>query len=261
MVDTNPLTAKPPQEVPLKNAPLVRVIAQVMFSPIVSIEKKDFVGSFQEAIRDKYPILQPQQTHSFAFSPQGIVPIAPQVTWRFLNTTASWRVSLAPNFVALETTAYLSRSDFLERLQSILTAVNEAFHPDVQRFGLRYIDRLVGQNLTDISSLVKPEIAGIAAADFTHQTINESLFIMPDGEEKITARWGLIPTGVTFDPDAIEPIAEASWILDLDMSLAKNREFSVEGLIKEGNYFSERLYTFFRWAIQDEFLRRFGGEL
>ena len=70
MVNYNPLTAQPPEEVPLKDAPLIRVIAQVRFPPILSIEKKDFVGSFQEAIREKYPILQHEQTQTFVFGLQ-----------------------------------------------------------------------------------------------------------------------------------------------------------------------------------------------
>lgn len=265
MVNTNPLIAQPPKEVPLKKAPLIRAIAQVRFPPILSIEKKDFVGSFQEAIREKYPILQPEQTQSLVFGSQGVVQIAPQVTWRFVDTTDSWRVSLAPNFVALETTAYSSRSDFLERLKSVLIAINDSFNPQIiERFGLRYIDRLVGEDAKDISLLVQPEIAGIAATDlreYIHQNINESLFIIPDGGEQIIARWGLIPAGGTFDPDALEPINEPSWILDLDMSLSQNRKFSIEELMSESQRFAERIYTFFRWVVNDEFLRRFGGEL
>ena len=265
MVNFNPLTAPPPEEVPLKDAPLVRVIAQVIFPPILSIEKKDFVGSFQEAIREKYPILHPEQTQALVFGPQGGLQPSLQVTWRFVDITDDWRVSLAPNFVALETTAYSSRSDFLERLEYILVAFNESFKPQIiERFGLRYIDRLVLQDTKELSSLVRPEIAGIAATEFgehVHQTINESLFMIPEGNDQIIARWGLMPIGATFDPGAIEPIAEPSWILDLDMSLSGNREFSVEALRIESRRFTERIYTFFRWAITDDFLRRFGGEL
>ena len=265
MVNYNPLTAQPPEEVPLKDAPLIRVIAQVRFPPILSIEKKDFVGSFQEAIREKYPILQPEQTQTFVLGPQGVVQPTFQVTWRFIDTAGSWRVSLAPNFMALETTAYSSRRDFLERLEHLLIAFDKSFNPKIiERFGLRYIDRLIGPDLQNISSLVKPEMAGLMAAEFReyiHQTVNESLFVLPNRGEKIIARWGLIPGGATFDPDAIEPVAEASWILDIDMSLSKNREFCIEELISEGRCFAERIYTFFRWAVKDDFLRRFGGEL
>jgi uncharacterized protein (TIGR04255 family) len=267
VVNTNPLIAQPPQEVPLKDAPLVRVIAQVRFPPILSIEKKEFVGSFQEAIRETYPILHLEQTPGLVLGSPGIVETAPQLTWRFLDTTNSWRISLAPNFLAIETTAYSSRSDFLKRFKNALQALDENFKPKViERFGLRYIDRLVGQELEDISLLVKPEIAGIVATEFRkyiYQTINESWFIIPDGDEQIiAARWGLMSADVTFDPNAIEPIDEPSWILDIDMSSkSKNREFSVEALISEAQNFAERIYTFFRWAVQDEFLRRFGGKL
>ncbi len=265
MVNYNPLTAQPPEEVLLKDAPLIRVIAQVRFPPILSIEKKDFVGSFQEAIREKYPILQPEQTQTFIFGPQGVVQPTLQLTWRFIDTADSWRVSLAPNFMALETTNYSSRRDFLERLEHLLIAFEQSFNPQIiERFGLRYIDRLIGQDLQDISSLVKPEIAGLMGAEFIediHQTINESLFVIPNKGEEIIARWGLIPGGVTFAPDAIEPVAESSWILDIDMSLSKNREFCIEELMSEGRCFAERIYTFFRWAVKDDFLRRFGGEL
>lgn len=265
MVNFNPLTAPPPKEVPLKDAPLIRVIAQVRFPPILSIEKKDFVGSFQEAIREKYPILQPEQTQTFVFGPQGAVQPTLQLTWRFIDAADSWRVSLAPDFMALETTAYLSRRDFLERLENVLIALKKSFDPQIiERFGLRYVDRLVGQDLQDISLLVKPEILGMMAAEFRgdiHQAINESLFVIPKTEEQILARWGLMPASVTFDPNAIEPIAETSWILDLDMSLSKNRGFSIEALMSEGQRFAERIYTFFRWAVEDEFLRHFGGQL
>jgi uncharacterized protein (TIGR04255 family) len=261
----NPLIDPPPKEVPLKNAPLVRVIAQVRFPPILSIEKKEFVGSFQEAIRDTYPILQPERTQGFAVDRQGNVQTLTQVAWRFVDATGNWRVSLSSNFVALETTAYSSRTKFLERLDKIVTALNENFNPTIiERFGFRYVDRLIDRDLMDISLLVKPEIVGIASADFKddiHHNINESLFILPDEKGQILARWGMVSAGTTFDPDAIEPIDKSSWILDLDMSLSKNREFSVEALMEEAKQFSERLYTFFRWAVEDEFLRRFGGEL
>jgi uncharacterized protein (TIGR04255 family) len=267
VVNFNPLTAPPPKEVPLKKAPLIRVIAQLRFPPILSIEKKDFVGSFQEAIRASYPILQPEQTQSFAVSSQGLVPIAPQVTWRFLDKIDSWdwRVSLASDFVTLETTAYLSRRDFLERLKNILVALDQSFKPaSVERFGLRYIDRIIGQNFQDISSLVKPEMAGMMAVDFRehiHQTINESWFMVPGGGKQMVARWGAIPAGATFDPGAIEAVAEPSWILDLDMSVSENRDFRVEELMSEAQHFAERIYTFFRWAVKDDFLQRYGGEL
>ncbi|WP_250124937.1 TIGR04255 family protein [Chroococcidiopsis sp. CCMEE 29] len=265
VVNTNPLIAKPPEEVPLKSAPLVRVIAQVRFPPILSIGERSFVGHFQEAIREKYPILQPEQTHGLILGPQGLMQTEPQVIWRFADTSGNWRVSLASDFISLETVAYSSRSDFLNRLKNVLLALDIHIKPQiVERFGLRYIDRLVSQEMKDISKLVRPEIAGILATEVgknVHQTINESLFNLPEGQEQIIARWGLLPANATIDPAAVEPIAEPSWVLDLDMSLSTQRAFSVEGLVSEAWRFAERIYTVFRWVVNDDFLQRFGGEL
>jgi uncharacterized protein (TIGR04255 family) len=44
------------------------------------------------------------------------------------------------------------------------------------------------------------------------------------------------------------------------MSLSKQRDFDVEELLNEAQRFAERIYTFFRWAVTDEFLQHFGGE-
>lgn len=265
MAISNPLIDKPPQEVHLKNAPLVRVIAQMRFSPILSIEKKDLVSSFQEAIREKYPTLKPEQTQNLIFSPQGLVKSEPQITWRFIDLTNSWRVSLASNFLALETTAYSSRSDFLQRLEKVVIALHQTFNlTTIERFGLRYIDRLVGQDIENLSSFFRSEMTGLMSSelrDDIQQTINESVFNIDNQGRHIIARWGLVPPNQTFDPDAIEPIAQKSWILDLDMSLSKEREFSTLTVMEEAKQFSERLYTFFRWAVTDEFLNHFGGEL
>lgn len=265
VVNTNPLIAKPPKEVPLKPAPLVRVIAQVRFPPILSIAERSFVGHFQEAIREKYPILQPEQTQGLIFGPQGLIQTEPQVIWRFADADGNWRVSLASDFISLETVAYSSRSDFLERLENVLLAVDKHIKPQiVERFGLRYINRLVSQEMKDISKLVRPEIAGILATELgenVHQTINESLFNLPEGQEQIIARWGLLPANATIDPAAVEPVTEPSWVLDLDMSLSTQRPFSVEGLVSEGQRFAERIYTVFRWVVNDDFLQQFGGEL
>ena len=50
-----PLEGPPPPEVPLADSPLVRVIAQVRFPLIASVEKRDFIAPFQEAIRKNCP--------------------------------------------------------------------------------------------------------------------------------------------------------------------------------------------------------------
>jgi uncharacterized protein (TIGR04255 family) len=265
-INTNPLTAPPPPEVPLTDTPLVRVIAQLRFPPILSIDNKDFVASFQEAIREEYPILQPIQSQSLILSADNSQTSAIlQTTWCFLDTSHNWRISLANNAVTIETIKYTSRKEFLARLKTLLTSVHSKFHlSQVDRFGMRYIDRVSGKNLKEISQLIRPEMAGIVSTDlqeYMQQVLHESLFLLPLQEAQIAARWGKIPGNFTFDPYSIEAITEPSWILDLDMSSTKEQEFSIDFLMQKAHDFTERLYTFFRWVVNDEFLRRYGGEL
>jgi uncharacterized protein (TIGR04255 family) len=265
--DDNPLVAVPPQEIPLSEAPLIRVIAQVRFPVILSIEGSSFVAAFQEKIRAQYPILQPEQTRNFVISSQGLESSFSMV-WRFIDKTEKWRVSLTSNFLTLETTDYLSRSDFLQRFRDILIATDIHIKPQVlERLGLRYIARLKGQEVEQLKDFVRPEVSGVLAsniANYVEQTITDSFFNLPDRRGQIHARWGCLPANSLIDPIAIEPITEPSWILDLDMfttPFANIKEFDVEVMMEDANYFAERLYTFFRWAVTEHFLCHFGGEV
>lgn len=257
----DPLVAPPPAEVPLKDAPLVRVIAQVRFPAILAIEQRDFVAPFQEALRATYPVLRQEQTQGLLLSPTGVAQAKPQIAWRFSDVAGHWRVSLTPEFLALETTRYTSRSDFFQRLLAVVEALDEHASPKViDRLGVRYIDRITGAAVDDIGDLVRAEVRGItgtiAAAHATH-ALSESMFQLPDA--RVIARWGQLPAGATVDPAAIEPAPEKSWILDLDMFSAAPMPFSVDHVVLEAQRFAERIYTIFRWAVTTDFLTRYGG--
>jgi uncharacterized protein (TIGR04255 family) len=93
------------------------------------------------------------------------------------------------------------------------------------------------------------------------QSLSESLFVVPDTRAHLLARWGQIPPNRTVDPAAIEPVETQSWILDLDMFSVESRRFNIEELMTEARTYAERIYTLFRWAVTDEFLRQYGGKI
>jgi uncharacterized protein (TIGR04255 family) len=256
----NPFSAPLPPEVELHEAPLVRVIAQLRFPLVVSIENQDFIAPFQEAIRMNYPILRLEQAQELMIGPSIMAPVG-RAIWRFSNTEDNWRVSLSSNFMALETTAYTSRSAFLARFKDLLAALYEHIKLKVvDRLGLRYIDRVTYPALDDIAMLVRKEVLGVigtSLADKAYLSMSETIFDLQNAQ--LLARWGTLPRNATVDPSALEPLDEASWILDLDMFSTNARSFDVEKLLHETRLFSERLYTFFRWAVTDEFLQRYKG--
>ncbi len=258
----DPLVAPLPAEVPLKDAPLIRVIAQLKFPEILSVEQREFVAPFQEAIRSTYPVLRQEQTQSILLGPGGVAQGRSQVAWRFGDAEGHWRVSLTPDFLALETTKYASRSDFFDRLKAVALALDEHIEPaQLDRLGVRYIDRITGVDVDDIKKLVRPEVRGIVgtiAADHAAHALSESLFEIEDA--RLLARWGCLPAGATVDPAAIEPATEKSWILDLDMFSVAPAPFVVDRVFERARQYAERIYTVFRWSVTDEFLVRYGGK-
>lgn len=260
--ELDPLASPPPIEVPLPQAPLVRVIAQVRFPIIVSIEKKDFIAEFQEQVRADYPVLRIEQARRLVLDSRGTAEEQPTLIWRFHDAGGSWRASLAPDFVALETEAYDSRDDFLARLERLLRALDRTIDPRVvDRLGIRYVDRVTGGNLVRLPELVRDEIVGVTSlCAHTKHSLSDSLFVLPDGSGNLAVRWGLLPAHGSTDPTTIEPIDEPSWILDLDCYAQESRTMDVDALIAQARGFSERIYTFFRWVVNDEFLRAYGGQ-
>ncbi len=262
----SPLSRTVPEEIHLKHAPLVSVLAQLRFPAQPGFDQRETVAPFLEALRDRYPVVREETVRGIVFQPlQSVDPtkaIEPKgwTIWRLFDLESRWRVSLARDFLALETsTAYVSHNDFIDRLKSILETFPDSLRPPViDRFGLRYVDRLKEPALHRITEFVRSELLGVLStvdAARVTQTFSESVFdVAPD---RLFARWGQLPSNASYDPGTLVPIAEPSWVLDLDMSRETTRPFNVEILVNDARVYAERIYTFFRWAIKPEFLKYF----
>lgn len=263
----DPFEGQLPTEVPLPEAPLVRVLAQVRFPTIASIERADAVGPFQEKIRAQYPFLRQDRVQNITLAPLLAPAMEPPTSiWRFTKENAlaseDWTIALTKDFVALEAKRYTSRDDFMSRLKDVLAAIKDTFQPPaVDRIGVRYIDRIQGQDVVDIQRLVQGHALGVigtpVGSHIKQHAVTDTVFSVDGGE--IRARWGRLPPHSTIDPVAIEPIGVESWILDLDASTSEKVDFDPDVIVKRARYFAERIYAFFRWSVTDQFLLRFGG--
>jgi uncharacterized protein (TIGR04255 family) len=256
----------PVQEVPLRHAPLVSVIAQVRFPPVMSIQADPgFVAPFQEALRSDYPIMRQERQLQVLIGPTGGLPQDAGVILRFEQQDLdSWQVTLAPTFVSLSAKCYSRRSDFLARLTVILHSLESWLGPKVcDRIGVRYVDRLHGEQLTQLSKLIRPEVLGMGGVapnegvEVVH-TLADALFRLDDTSE-LRSRWGLLPARATYDP-GIEPVNETSWVLDLDHYTAGQEDFDLATITNKAATFCDRIYRFFRWSVTDDFLDTFGAE-
>lgn len=260
----DPLTDPPPEEVALARAPLVRVIAQIRFPEVLAVALDEFVAPFQEEVRSKYPVLTQGQAQQTIFDPSGSISTRREKVWRFTNFENSWTASLSPTFLALETNSYTSRTDFMVRFREVVTALLEHIRPArVDRLGVRYIDRITGEAMDQIRFLIRAETCGISGLPQLGQpefSITENKFNLP--QATLIARWGQLARNVGLDPLTIPAMDSPNWILDLDMSTLDHTSVNVdvEAITTRAQSFSERIYTFFRWVVTDDFLTFYGGE-
>ena len=271
MTEPLPLNPTPTSEVPLPRAPLERVLAQARFPPILAIRDPDKVAVLQEALRETYPNLSQDQVHSIELSGGETPNIRQGLIWRLADREKNpdWRVSLGVDFVALETSSYDSRDDFLGRLRAVLSAVEQAFKPaSATRLGLRYIDRLTDEAVDRVDELIRPAVLGIirpsedpesVLGDSVIHLMTEAQFLVQDGA-RVQGRWGQLPAHATSDPHALEPVAKPSWVLDLDMFTTESQPFASEELLTTATGFAKCLYWLFRQMVTEEFLKFYGGE-
>ena len=257
----------PAPEVPLPGSPLVFVIAQVRFERVASIGSENFIAGFQEEIRSAYPLMRREQQAAVLVGSDGQITTAESGhLWRFDERPEGWQVTLAPDFVALSTNRYTRRHDFLDRLKEVLVAAQRELGVRYcERLGIRYVDRVTDPGLlARLQELVRPEVLGTVAADPGVEGVQlihgfaDTTYQLPDGVE-MHGRWGLLPAKATFDP-AIAPADSRSWVLDVDAYTRESVAFDPTALEARAASACERIYRFFRWAVQDEFLVAHGGQ-
>ena len=264
-----PLTSAPPSEVHLPNAPLTKVICQVRFPSILAIRDPDKVSILQEMLRDSYPNLTVDRTQNVDLSTGQAPRVSAEFIWRLASKghPPHWRVSLGVDFVALETTSYTSRAEFINRFDTVIHSLHATFRPtDATRIGLRYIDRLTDDAVDRVGELIHPKVLGILQTDdgtlrslgaAAVHVLTEARFVANEGH--IQARWGKVPQNTTYDPVALEPIGKPSWVLDLDMFTPTSEAFIRTSIKQKTESFAERIYAVFREIVTDEFLRYYGG--
>lgn len=258
----NPLVDPPPAEVKLVRAPLFLVVTQFRFAPIIKIEDPSYIASFQEQVRGEYPMLAREQLNLNLPLGDGAPSMNNiRTTWRMTSIDGAWRLILSQDFVALETIAYLSRADFLERWKRILGAFAENIHGVAGlRYGLRYVNRIEGSDLVGrIPELVRKEALGVASLlPPAGVSLTESVFKVAEGA--MLARWGFLPANTTHDM-AIAATPNPSWVLDYDLfvdGIQSGVPLGIDDVLRKANEFCHRGYAFFRWMTTPSFLDAFG---
>jgi len=264
--DFGPFNSVPTTEVHLRAAPLVRVLSQVRWDELTEFNDgfSEKAARFARLLESEYPIAAQETEVRFDVTPNGVSQHAGATIHRFSSPDESWRVYFSPTYLTLETSAYRSRKDFLERLRAVLESLElVAKIPRFIRLGFRYVNRVHdADDYAMLPTLVKPQmlagrdIPGLDEVQIAH-TLSETLFI--GKTHNLLAKWAILPPNGSMDP-TIEGVETESWVLDLDTYSESKEAFSAGSVVTKARELADGGHAFFRWAVTNEFIRQFGGE-
>jgi uncharacterized protein (TIGR04255 family) len=238
-----------------QSAPLVQVICQLRFPPILAIEAT-VPADFQGRIRSMFPLLERGTAITLPQVPPELLQLFGAATgarpYLFLTEDRSTTLNLATDAISLTTTNYPRWPEFRRLLQEPLRALADIYQPSFfTRIGLRYSNAIMRRKLhmedTPWSALLRREILGELAipqfeknVDVANRTLQLKL---PNGEGGVVLRHGLgIVTGAPQPP-------EPSYMIDLDFFRDEKTELrDAEPLLDK---FHELAGHAFRWVISD----------
>jgi uncharacterized protein (TIGR04255 family) len=247
------------------NNPLVEVISQVRFPPILRIEA-DLPADFQDAIRNLFPVLTEtadinaalgipaelagqvpaevlQQLASFRLN----VQTSPR-SFSFRSEDENWSLALSRDALSLTAARYERWEEFRDRLLPGLRALIDLYRPAFfGRVGLRYRDVICRSELglVDVpwSDLFASHIAGeLGAEPIADDVIVAARQLgvrLPEVGGQLLLRHGLTQK---------DGASELCFLIDADFYTAERTEVADVERVLEG--FHSQAGRLFRWCIR-----------
>lgn len=251
----------------LDNHDLALVLCQVRFSTVLRIRQEDAIVGFQDAIREEYPRYSSRHAVQFVLTPDGVQEqLAPDPQHRFDDSSGTYSVVLAPEFLALETRSYRGIDEFADRVAKLAAAVQKHFRPvELERVGLRFINELRLSSATsreawdEVSEIIAPALLGASGDDALQGTVESSehvLRLQGDGSDRIIVQHGLHMQGTTVPSNSVSQVSVADqarpfYLLDIDAFDDAPRPFAVPEITEAVQAFNADIRSFFAWGVAE----------
>ncbi len=256
---TLPLSGEP-VSVPFTGRRLLeRALVVVRFTPVLKIgeESGNGIADFQQAVRQNYPLaeLEHEAVMRFQIAPDGAVNSTQesQPVWRLSDIGKSWKVSLTPRSIALETTGetYKDWPDFAGRMSMLIEAAGKHFEPSHRQYiGVRYVNAANVGGGNDPRLECAPELVSITGNP--NLEMADLLWRFSVDEGHMTLRSGVMPPSATYDPNVFTPRESANWYLDIDVANADTTDFNVNQINESILTQVKRLHAVYLWAMKQK---------
>jgi uncharacterized protein (TIGR04255 family) len=246
-----------------KQNPLVEVVCQLKFPPILKIES-DPPAAFQEKIRKAYPLMHEALPNQPTLPPgiarmlgQAVPGFLQNRTYSFFSDDEEWKVAVTREFLALSTTHYTRWEEFRTRLHTAVEALIASYEPSFfLRVGLRYRDvirrSMHGLEQLPWSKLLRPHILGELNYPSISKAIQHAardvLISLDDNKGQVRVLHGLMK----------EPAdKEFSYSIDSDFFCEGRTE--VTDAFRRLDYFNREAGKLFRWCVTPLLHKKLGA--
>ncbi len=170
----------------MANAPLALVLAQVRFSPYLTIGNA--IPTIQDALRKAYPVFRKSQTQTIEFGPGGAPTISAVERFNFVDADNREGFIAQHDSLVFLATRYKTFDDFEAKHRIVLECFERTL-PDlfVERLGLRYVDVIVPRKGENPEAYVIEGLQGCRLETFTplaFQSQYVANWKLPDGAMK-----------------------------------------------------------------------------
>jgi uncharacterized protein (TIGR04255 family) len=238
-----------------KRNPLIEVVCQLRFPPILKISHQEPV-EFQDEIRFKYPLLETTKAQFPSEILQIVqklgLPLQSDIVYNFKSEDQRWNLSISKDFIALTTSSYERYEQFKQRLEEALDIFERIYKPSFYtRVGLRYQDLIVRSKLgiedKNWSELIAKHIASeLYDPEFAAsiQTVVKNLILKTE-HGQINLNHGLVAV-----KESQENSDEIAYLFDADFYTEQKIEGNgdVWNILNQFNQSAGRI---FRWSITD----------
>jgi len=230
---------------------LTGVSCQLSYPPILKIAQ-EMPSTFQDAVRGDYPLFEARPTVTLLAPTVPGQPVTQTVTNAYVFSTVEQpqpqrTLSLAQDSLALTTTAYTRRSEFLAFLQPPLDALQAIYKPAFfTRVGFRYQNMIVrsalGLGTTPWGELLKPVFVGLASAEeLADQVIIDYSQIQYKSENGNV----VLQHGITVDPNT----KEHCYLIDMDVSTQER--VSLQDVTEKLRALNIDALQLYHWCLSD----------
>jgi uncharacterized protein (TIGR04255 family) len=250
----------------LAKAPLDLVVCQLRYENNLGVSDSRTARAFQEAFggrHGRYPLVEQilgRAVNVTVDEESAKTTTAPALSgWRFSGGDDGWTVSLMPDHVAVETSAYVDWAGFRQRLEEVLRAAADVVEPAFeQRLGLRYIDRLGGLQIE------KPQDwARYISRDLLGPVVNEDLgpavramrqILSIHISDELSCNFA---HGFVVDSDGSE--LDFGYLLDYDLFRNVPRPFDVDDVLETTDQLNHIALQLFQASIDRDYWEQLAG--